>query len=305
MADRPQALAPDPELMRRVRRIEIRTRQIVTETLAGSYHSAFRGQGMEFAEVREYRPGDDVRSIDWNVTSRSARPERSLFVKVFKEERELSVILLADASGSTAFGSGARLKREVMAELGALLAFAAIRNRDRVGLLRFSAGVDLHVPPRSGRTHALRVVREILSAPVGRRRTNLASALETLTRAQRKPAVAFLITDLLGGDFERALKLAAQRHDIVVFEVVDPRERHIPALGPVLLEDPETGERRLVDTSSRRFREDYSAKARERRERAQGALRRAGVDRVTIDASRDYDRDLLRYFRARAARARR
>ncbi len=294
-----------PELLRRVRRIEIRTRKLVTETLAGSWHSAFRGRGMEFAEVREYQPGDDVRTIDWNVTSRSTRPDRKLYVKVFDEERELTVMLLADVSGSTAFGTGERLKREVMAELAALLAFAAIRNRDRVGLVRFSDRIDLYVPPRGGTTHALRVVREVLAAPRRRGGTDLAGALEYLLRVQRKPAVVFLLSDLLADDFERPLRLAARRHDLVVLEVRDPAEERLPRIGPVLLEDAETGERRTIDLSSRGVREALARAAAERRERNMAALRRAGVDHAVIDASASWERPLLALLRRRAARARR
>ncbi len=292
----------DPELLRRVRRIEIRTRKIVTETLAGSWHSAFRGRGMEFAEVREYQPGDDVRTIDWNVTSRSTRPDRKLYVKVFEEERELTVMLLADVSGSTAFGTGRRLKREVMAELAALLAFAAIRNRDRVGLVRFTDRIDLYVPPRGGTTHALRVVREVLAPPEERRGTDLAGALEFLLRVQRKPAVVFLLSDLLAEGYERALRLVARRHDLVVLEVRDAAEERLPPAGPVLLEDAETGARRTLDLSRRAAREALARAARERRERTDAVLKRAGVDHAVIDAAAGWERPLLALFRRRAAR---
>lgn len=300
-----ETIVADPELIRRVRRIEIRTRRIVTETLAGSYNSAFRGQGMEFAEVREYQPGDDVRSIDWNVTARSSRPDHSLFVKVFTEERELTVVLLADVSGSTAFGTGRRLKREIIAEISSLLAFAAIRNRDKVGLIRFSDGIDQYLPPRSGVTHVLRVVREILTSSVERRRTDLAGALEFLLRVQRKPAVVFLVSDLLAPGFEKPLSLVARRHDLVVLEVRDPAEESLPPVGPLLLEDAETGQRRLVDTSSARVREAIVRNAAARRREVDAIITRAGVDRVTIDAAKPYDRPLLRYFHKRAARLRR
>ena len=295
----------DPEVLRRVRRIEIRTRRIVTETLAGSYNSAFRGQGMEFAEVREYQPGDDIRNIDWNVSSRSTRPDRPLFVKVFAEERELTVLILADVSASTGFGTGERLKREVMAEVAALLAFAAIRNRDRVGLIRFSDRIEQYLPPRSGTTHVLRVVREVLQPPARRRATNIASALEYLIRVQRKPAVVFLISDLLAPDFETPLKLAARRHDLIAVDVFDPAEREVPAVGAVHFEDPETGERRIIDTGSRRVREAMKHAARRFREQTGEMLRRAGIDHLELNAAAPYDRELLRYFRRRAARIRR
>jgi uncharacterized protein (DUF58 family) len=302
---RQRTLLPDPDIFKRVRRIEIRTRRLVTETLSGTYNSAFRGRGMEFAEVREYQPGDDVRSIDWNVTSRSSRPERKLFVKLFNEERELTVVLMADASSSGAFGTGPRLKREVIAEIAALLSFAAIRNRDRVGLVLFSDRIERYLSPRRGRMHALRVVREVLTAPEGRRSTDLAGALSFLRRVQKRPAVVFLLSDMIAPDFSREAKLVARRHDLVALEVVDPAETHLPAAGVVLLEDAETGARRLVDTSSRELRAAIEARSRERRERIRELCSRAGIDRFTLDAAADYDRALERYFRLRSARIRR
>ncbi len=291
--------------MRKVRRIEIKTRRLVSETLAGTYHSAFRGHGMEFAEVREYQHGDDVRSIDWNVTSRASRADRPLYVKLFTEERELTVMVLADVSGSTAVGSAAQLKSELMAELTGLVAFAAIANRDRVGLIRFSDHVEQYLPPKTGTTHALRVVREILIPPTVRRRTDLAGALQLLLRVQRRPAVVFLISDMLADDFERPLRLAAKRHDLVVLEVVDPLERRLPSAGLVLIEDAETGARRLVDTSSVAVRAALAAEATRRRDATRAAVRRAGADLVPLDASFPYDKPLLRYFRERARRIRR
>lgn len=294
----------DPELIRRVRRIGIRTRRIVTENLAGTYNSAFRGRGMEFVEVREYQPGNDVRTIDWNVSSRSSRPDQPLFVKVFAEERELTVMLLADVSGSTAFGTGRRLKQDIVAELSALLAFAAVGNRDRVGLIRFSEEIDQYLPPRSGTTHVLRVVREILTSSAQRRGTDLAGVLSYLLRVQRKSAVVFLVSDLIGKDFERELKLVARRHDLTVFEIIDPAEDLFRAAGPVLFEDAETGERRLIDTASSKVRRLAAARREQQREQVRDLLARAGVKRVTIDVTQSYERPLLRYFRERAARIR-
>ena len=292
----------DPEVLRRVRRIEIRTRRIVTESLSGTYHSAFRGRGMEFASVREYQPGDDVRSIDWNVTSRSTRPERTLFVKQFVEERELTVVLLVDDSGSTGFGTGERLKREVMAEIAALLAFAAIRNRDRVGMIRFSDRIEQYLPPRSGKTHVLRVVRDILSHEGRGRGTDLAGALSYLVRVQRKPAVVFVLSDFDAPDFERPLRLAAKRHDLIAVEVTDPLEQRVPPVGPVLFEDAETGTRRVIDTSAPGVRRALERESRARRERLHVSLDRAGADRLSVDASVSYDRPLLAFFRRRSAR---
>jgi uncharacterized protein (DUF58 family) len=292
------------DLMRKVRRIEIKTRRRVTETLAGSYHSAFRGHGMEFAETREYRPGDDIRAIDWNVTSRASRPDRPLYVKLFTEERELSVIVLADVSGSAATGSRDRLKSEVMAELTALIAFAAIVNRDRVGLVRYSDRLEQYLPPKSGTTHALRVVREILTPPAVRRRTDLAGALQFLLRVQRRPCVVFVISDLIAPDFERPLRLVTRRHDVVALELFDPIERALPRAGLVWLEDAETGARRLVDSSARAVRQRLAEAAAQRQEATRSLLRRAGADWLALDISRDYDKPLLRFFQDRAARVR-
>lgn len=295
----------DPELIRRVHRIEIRTRRLVAETLSGTYLSAFRGRGMEFTEVREYQPGEDVRTIDWNVTARSSRPERKLYVKVHAEEREMTVLLMVDLSGSGSFGTGERLKREVLAEIAALLAFAAIRNRDRVGLIRFSDTVERFVPPRRGRVHALRVIRDILAPPEAGRGTDLALALGFLRRVQRRPAVVFLLSDMIAPAFERELRLVSRRHDIVALEVFDPAELSLPRAGLLTLEDPETGHRRLVDLSSSRVRETLRGAAENRRERTRQLLAKAGVDLVSIDASLPYEKPLLRYFHARAARIRR
>jgi len=255
---------------------------------------------MEFAEVREYQRGDDVRSIDWNVTSRAGR----LHVKVFQEERELTVMLLVDVSRSGEFGSGDRLKREVAAELSALLAFSAIRNNDRVGLIRFTDGIEQYVPPRKGRDHVLRVVRELLVPVVRGRGTRIAEALAYLSRVQTRSAVVFLISDFLDDGFERPLRIAARKHDLVAIEMLDPAEENLPAVGLVELEDAESGRRRLIDTSSRRVREALAHEARTRRGSNHALLKRVGVQRVTIDVTQPYDRPLVRFFRERAARIR-
>lgn len=297
-----------PELMRKVRRIELRTRRLVSETLAGSYHSAFRGHGMEFAEVREYRPGDDVRAIDWNVSSRAwraDRADRTLYVKLFTEERELTVMVLADVSGSTAVGSVGSIKSELMAELTGLLAFAAIANRDRVGLIRFSDRIEQYLPPRAGTTHALRVVREILVPTAARRTTDLAGALQFLLRVQRRPALVFLISDLFAPDFQRPLRVAARRHDLIALQLGDPLEQALPAAGLVLFEDAETGQRRVIDSSSAAVRSRIAAAAARRAAATETLLRQAGVDLVRLRTDVPYDRTLLGYLRARAQRIRR
>jgi uncharacterized protein (DUF58 family) len=288
------------EVIRKIRRIEIRTNRLVTEHLAGQYHSVFKGRGMEFAESREYQIGDDVRSIDWNVTSRAGK----LHVKVFQEERELTVVLLVDVSRSGEFGSGERLKREVAAEISALLAFSAIKNNDRVGLVRFTDRIEQYIPPRKGRTHVLRVVRELLVPDVEGAGTDLGSALAYIARVLTRPSVVFLISDFLDAEYERALRIAARKHDLVAIEIVDPVEERIPSVGLVELEDAETGRRRLLDTSSRRVREALAGETRRRREETRALLKRVGVDRVAIDVSLPYDRPLVRFFRERAARMR-
>jgi uncharacterized protein (DUF58 family) len=288
------------ELIRKIRRIEIRTNRLVTEHLAGQYHSVFKGRGMEFAEVREYQRGDEVRSIDWNVTSRAGH----LHVKVFQEERELTVLLLVDVSRSGEFGTGERLKREVAAEISALLAFSAIKNNDRVGLVRFSDRIEQYVPPRKGRNHVLRVVRELLVPHTEGHGTDLAEALAYSVRVLTRPAVVFLISDFLDSGYERPLRIASRKHDVVAVEIVDPAEERIPAVGLIELEDAETGRRRLLDTSSRRVRDALAREAREQREATHDLMKSVGIDRVTIDVSQPYDRPLVRFFREGAARMR-
>jgi uncharacterized protein (DUF58 family) len=289
------------ELIKKIRRIEIRTNRLVTETLAGQYHSVFKGRGMEFDEVREYQPGDDVRTIDWNVTSRAGR----LHVKRYREERELTVVLLVDVSRSGEFGTGEQLKREISAEISALLAFSAIRNSDRVGLVRFTDRIEQYIPPRKGQNHVLRVLREILVPDAEGKGTDLAGALAYVLRVLTRPAVVFLISDMLDTDFEQPLRIAARKHDLVVVELVDPAEERLPSVGLVDMEDAETGTRRLVDTSSARVRRAFAAEAGRRREEVRELLKRVGVDRITLDVSEPYDRSLVRFFRERARRIRR
>ena len=286
------------EVIRRVRRLEIRTRRLVDESLAGSYHSVFRGQGMEFAEVREYEPGDDVRTVDWNVSARMGHP----FVKKFTEERELTVVLAVDASGSERFGTADRTKVELSAEIGALLAFSAIRNNDRVGLLQFTDRVERFVPPRKGRDHAKRVLRDLLAfEPLGKG-TDVAKALEALRRAVTKRAVVFLVSDFQDDGYERTLRVVARKHDVVAISVSDPRESTLPPVGIVAVEDPETGARKLVDASSARVRKAYADLAEASARRTRETMRRTGVDLLEISTHEPYERPLLRFFRERARR---
>jgi len=289
-----------PEVLRTVRRIEIRTRRLVRDSMAGEYHSVFRGRGMEFSEVREYQVGDDIRTIDWNVSARMGHP----FVKKFVEERELTVFLAVDVSGSKSFGSTGKTKGEMAAEVSALLAFSAIKNNDRVGAILFTSQVEKYIPPKKGRSHVLRVIREILSYEPREKRTSIAAALEYAGRVLRRHCVLFLISDFLDAGYERELRIASKKYDMIALSIDDPREAEIPSVGLVEMEDAETGATRIVDTSDPRFREEPRRRAAERREILGRALRRAGVDLVRLTTTTPYDVPLVRYFEERARRAR-
>jgi len=288
------------EVLRHVKRIEIRTRHLVSDLFGGEYHSVFKGKGMEFAEVREYAPGDDVRSIDWNVTARTGKPH----VKVLQEERELTVLFLVDQSGSERFGSRRRQKAELAAEVGALLALSAVQNNDKVGLILFSEGIELYVPPAKGKRHVLRVVREILFHRPQGRRTNLGAALDHLSRVQKRKAVVFLISDFMATDYQRSLSVASRRHDVVALRLRDPRESDLPRIGVVALEDLETGRRRLVDTSNRGVRREFAARREETEQEFARTVRRAGVDHVDLWTHEDVVTPLAGFFKRRAGRRR-
>jgi uncharacterized protein (DUF58 family) len=300
------------EILEKVRHIEIRTGRLARETFAGQYHSVFKGRGMDFDEVREYVPGDEVRAIDWNVTARTGRP----FVKKFREERELTIVLLVDLSASGHFGSAAQSKRELAAEVASVLAFAAIRNNDKVGLILFTDEVEQYVPPRKGRSHVLRVVREILFFAARRRGTDVVRALEYANHVLKRRAVVFLLSDFLlppgraaraGGGvlpdgFKRTLEITARRHDLVGVVVSDPREAELPDVGRVLLEDAESGEQVEVDTHDPRVRQRFADGARARRGAVLQVLRGAGVDTLELDTALPYLGALLRFFQRRSAR---
>jgi uncharacterized protein (DUF58 family) len=288
------------EILRKVRRIEISTRGLVNEVFSGEYHSVFKGRGMNFAEVREYQYGDDIRAIDWNVTARSGTP----FVKVFEEERELTVMLAVDVSASGDFGTRERMKGELAVEICALLAFSAIKNNDKVGLIIFSDGVEKYVPPRKGKRHVLRVLRELLFHRPEGRRTDIGAALDFLNHVQRKRAVAFLVSDFRDGGFEKALAVSGRRHDLVAVRVGDAREEELPPLGFVELEDPETGERLVVNMSGTRLREEFTRRARADREALDRTFRRSGVDVIDVRTGEPYVRPLMRFFKERARRRR-
>jgi uncharacterized protein (DUF58 family) len=287
-------------LLKRIRGIEIRSRRLVNSVFLGEYHAVFRGRGIEFAEVREYELGDDVRAIDWNVTARMGAP----YIKKYVEERELTVILALDVSASEAFGSAGRTKREVAAEVGALLALAAIRNNDKVGLIAFSDRIERFVPPHKGRQHALRVIRELLYLRPQSRGTSIAGALEFMRRVLPRRSVIFLLSDFQDSGYETALRVLARRHDITAVTLSDPRELTLPAVGMIEVEDAETGVHVLVDTSDRRVRELYAVRAAGLREERRRILTSTAVDRIELSTDASYVEPLIAYFRRRAGRLR-
>jgi len=283
------------EILKKVRRVELKTRRLVNESMAGEYHSVFKGRGMAFAEVREYQPGDDVRIIDWNVTSRMGNP----FVKVYDEERELTVMLLVDASSSGQFGTNEQLKGEIAVEISALLAFSAIKNNDRVGLAIFTDRVETFIPPKKGRDHVLRVIRELLSFRPSGRGTDIAAALEYLNRVLRKKSVVFLLSDFMAPEFDRPMRLTNKRHDLVAMSITDPREVELPDVGLIELEDAETGRRTLVDTADAGFRRRYTEVAGMQKDDLKRRLGAMDVDYVEIRTDEPYDRPLMHFFRKR------
>ena len=301
------------ELMQKVRQLQILTARMVSEVFSGEYSSAFRGRGMEFDEVREYQPGDDIRTIDWNVTARSGVPH----VKRFIEERELTILFAVDMSSSGQFGSVERLKNETAAELCAVLAFAATRNNDKVGLLLFTDRVELFIPPKKGTRHVLRLIRELLSFEVDRSRrhgTDITFALEHLARLLKRRSVIFLVSDFLVKDMvaptasdrpaelETAIRLTNRRHDLVSIAIEDPREIELPRMGLVELEDAETGARSVIDTSSRRVRHAWRERAQRHRDRLAQVMRRSGCDFVTVRTGEPYIHTLIELFRRREHR---
>jgi uncharacterized protein (DUF58 family) len=289
------------DVIRKIRHIEIRTRRAVNDVFAGQYHSVFKGQGMEFQEVREYVPGDDIRAIDWNVTARTGHP----YVKEFVEERELTVMLLADVSASNRFGSAAQLKKDLVAEMTAVLAFSAVRNNDRAGLILFTDEVECHVPPRKGASHVLRVIREALYHRPRRAGTRLSPALDYLHHVCPRRAVAFLISDFLcAEDYERPLAVAARRHDLVAIVVGDRREQSWPRAGLVRWQDAETGRTVLADTSDSATRRALTARQAARRAERNALFRRHGIDAVEVATGAPYEKELIKFFRARERRLR-
>ncbi|MCC6698373.1 MAG: DUF58 domain-containing protein [Candidatus Hydrogenedentes bacterium] len=286
------------EIMQEIRRIQIRTNHMVNDILTGQYESVFKGQGMEFKEVREYVPGDEIRLIDWNVTARTGVPH----VKLLAEERELTVMLLVDMSGSGRFGSVSRFKNELAAELCAVLAISAIKNNDKVGLIVFTGEVELYVPPSKGRRHVLRVIREILFFEPKGKKTNIPEALHFLNGITKRRAVTFLVSDFMASGYEVPMRVASRRHDLIAVVVSDPREEELPDVGLLCVRDAETDREVLVDTSNRTVREAYAKEARRRAAERDRILQRNRVDAIHVRTDRPYVEEIYRFFRMRERR---
>ena len=286
------------ELLKKVRTIEIRTKGLVNQIFSGEYHSVFKGRGMAFSEVREYQFGDDIRLIDWNVSARFNHP----FIKIFEEERELTVMLLVDVSGSGEFGTVDQLKKDIATELCAVLAFSAIKNNDKVGVILFSDVIEKFIPPKKGRTHILRIIRELLETRTVRRGTSVAEGLRYLTSAIKKRSIVFLISDFIDRGYDDALKIAARKHDLVAVRVFDRRERDLVEAGLLNVVDAETGESLWVDTNDPAVRREYGRWWRTREEERTKLFRRSGVDAVDIQVDRSYINPLVSFFRTRGRR---
>lgn len=286
------------EIQKNVRRIQIRTSRLADDLLAGMYHSAFKGRGIEFEEVRPYQIGDDVRSIDWNVTARAGDP----FIKLFREEREMSVVLLVDLSASQAVGSQGQLKRELVAQVGATLAFSAIDNSDKVGFVGFTDDIEKVIPTRKGKRHVLRVTRELLYCDPVSTGTNIRQALDHFQNMQKRRSVVFLISDFMDHGYERTLRVVSRRHDVIPIIVSDPREYSLPNVGLVEMRDAETGRHVLVDTSSRRNRENYKNKMLEFADRRKQMFRKFNMDSIELSTDEDFVEPIARFFRTRESR---
>lgn len=288
------------ELLAKIRQIEIRTRKVVDNVFSGEYHTIFKGRGMEFSEVRQYQPGDDIRSMDWNVTARAGEP----YVKVFKEERELTLMLVVDVSASGNFGSHERFKVEIAAEICAALAFSAIKNSDKVGLLSFTDQIEQYIKPKKGRAHVLRLIRDVLFHKPKGRGGGIGAALDYLNKVQKKKAIVFLISDFIDSGFERQLNVTSKKHDLVAVRLDDPRERILPDVGRINLHDAESGQMVMVNTSDYAIRKEYEEKQKTRRDNLKQLFGASGVDEVLIDCERPYFDPLIRFFKQRERRRR-
>lgn len=283
------------ELLKKVRKIEIKTRRLSDHIFSGEYHSSFKGRGMTFSEVRQYQFGDDVRAIDWNVTARYNEP----YIKVFEEERELTLMLLADVSGSDSFGTHSQLKKEIITELCATLAFSALQNNDKVGLLLFSDQVELFIPPKKGKSHVLRIIRELIEFKPQSKRTRIKTALEYLMGVMKKKAIVFILSDFMDSDYEKPLKIAGNKHDITGIRIYDRREEEIPNLGLVNIVDQETGQHLWVNTASKKVRDRYKFHFLESRKYFENMFSASGAGTIDLEVGESYVKKLLGYFKRR------
>ncbi len=286
------------EILKKVRLLEIQTRHLVNDIFGGEYHSAFKGMGMEFAEVREYQPGDDIRDIDWNVTARTGKP----FIKKFDEERELTVMLMVDVSASGYFGSGENLKSDLMVELASILSFSAIKNNDKVGLILFSDQIEKFIPPNKGKSHVLRVIREMIYYKTEDKKTNISEALEYSLKAIKRKSVIFLLSDFLDDGYETTLKLTNQKHDLICIQLTDPSEIEIPNLGLIKMHDVETGDTFWVDSSNQKFRKEMKINFDVKTNNKAQFFRKNKIDHVMINTSKSYIEPLVEFFNKRISR---
>ncbi len=286
------------ELLKKVRQVEIKTRGMVNHVFSGEYHSVFKGRGMEFSEVREYQYGDDIRKIDWNVTARNNKP----FIKIFEEERELTVILVVDVSRSGNFGTGTAMKNDIAAEICAVLAFSAIRNNDKVGLIMFSDTVEKFIAPKKGKSHILRIVRELLSFRPKGTGTNISGALEYLNHVIKKRSISFVVSDFIDKNFDNALRIVSKRHDVIAVTLNDVRERELPHIGLIKMKDAESGEERWVDTSNSLIQKSFRQYWVDHESHLRRALLSTKVDRITIEVHKPYIRPLVDFFKMRESR---
>jgi len=286
------------ELIKKVRRIEIKAKGLTNELFSGEYHSAFKGRGMSFSEVREYQFGDDIRNIDWNVTARFDHP----YVKIYEEERELTVMLLLDMSGSEDTGSSKVSKRELLTEIAAVLAFSVIQNNDKIGAVLFTDQVELFIPPRKGKSHVLRIIRDILNFSPKNKGTNIATAVKHFTFAVKKKSTAFLISDFLNQGFEDTIKIASRKHDLICLQLKDPIEQQLPHSGLVKIKDAETGNITWIDTSSKKVRNAYWAETKKRNDALQSFFHRNGIDHTLIDTHKNYIQPLRSLFKRRESK---
>jgi uncharacterized protein (DUF58 family) len=287
------------ELLKKVRKIEIKTRGLSNQIFSGEYHSAFKGRGMAFSEVREYQPGDDIRSIDWNVTARLNHP----YVKVFEEERELTVMLIVDVSASGSFGTQKQLKQELITEICAVLAFSAIQNNDKIGVIFFSDQIEKFIPPKKGKSHILRIIRELIAFKPSHTGTNIREALRYFTNVIKKRSIAFVISDFMDQGFEDALKIANRKHDVVTLRIYDKREMELPDVGLLRVVDAETGASRWINTSDQDARRQYMLAAKTAELRLKDIFNKSGVDTASISTSESYVRPLINLFKKRESRA--